>query len=101
MNVQISDRSLASLELVDAVDTGKQVACLVCIVRSAMCHAGSLCFGLVASRQCVHEADHKCLPRIAFNLWHNANMAVNIVWCAVCLVYGFHHGGAASAIKPV
>ncbi len=48
MHVQISHRSLASLELVDAVDTGKQVACPVCIARSGMCHADSLCFGLVA-----------------------------------------------------
>ena len=46
MNVQISHRSLANLELVDAFDTGKQVACPVCIARSAMCHADSLCFGM-------------------------------------------------------
>ncbi len=31
MHVQISHRSLASLELVDAANTGKQVACPVCL----------------------------------------------------------------------
>ena len=45
MHMQISYRSLASLELVDAVNTGTQVACPVCVARSAMCHADSLCSG--------------------------------------------------------
>jgi len=82
MNVQISHRSLANLELVDAVDAGKQVACPVYIARSALCHADSLCFQSAWSP-------------------YNAKVAVDIAWCAVCLVHGFNHGGAASAIKPV
>ena len=45
MDLQISYRSLASLELVDAFNTGTQVACPVCVARSAMCHADSLCSG--------------------------------------------------------
>lgn len=62
MHVQISHRSLASLELVDAIDTGKQVACPVYFARPAMSHADSLCFGLVALWEYVHEADHDYLP---------------------------------------
>lgn len=48
MHVQISHRSLASLELVDAVTTGTQVTWPLCAARSAMCHADSWCSGLVA-----------------------------------------------------
>lgn len=74
MNVQISHRSLANLELVDAVDAGKQVACPVYIARSALCHADSLCFGLVASWQCAHESDQNYLPYNAFNLHGHRTM---------------------------